>query len=45
LEAFGARNPEDDEQHAMQIAGAMMMAEGLLELIRLRVMITKALSK
>jgi hypothetical protein len=44
LAALGTGESDDDEQHAYAVAGAMALAEGLLELTRLRKLIAKALS-
>lgn len=45
LAALGTAESEDEEQHVRAVAGAMELAEGLLELKRLRKLVQKALSK
>jgi hypothetical protein len=45
LAALGTGENEDEEQSHRAVAGAMALAEGLLELTRLRKLITKALSR
>jgi hypothetical protein len=45
LAALGTGENEDVEQQTRAVAGAMALAEGLLELTRLRKLITKALSR
>lgn len=45
LAALGTDGTEDEEQHTRAVAGAMALAEGLLELTRLRKLVTKALSR
>jgi len=44
LAALGTDASNDEEQHIHAVAGAMALADGLLELVRLRKMIKKALS-
>jgi len=43
LAALGNTGSEDEDQNAYEIAGAMELASGLLELTRIRKMIAKAL--
>jgi hypothetical protein len=43
LAALGTDGTDDEEQHVRAVAGAMALAEGLLELTRLRKMIATAL--
>lgn len=40
LAAMGTGDSEDEEQHAYAVSGAMMMAEGLFELYRIRKALT-----
>jgi predicted regulator of Ras-like GTPase activity (Roadblock/LC7/MglB family) len=43
LAALGTDDAEDADQYARAVAGAMALAEGLLELTRLRKMLARAL--
>jgi len=43
LAAWGTDDAEDEEQHIRAVVGAQLMAEGLLELTRLRKIAQKAL--
>ena len=45
LAALGTDENDDEEQHIRAVSGAMALAEGLLELTRLRKLVAKALSK
>lgn len=45
LAALGTGDDDDEEQYTRAMAGAMSLAEGLLELTKIRKLIQKALSK